>query len=114
MALVGFFQAFKLRRLARLYAARLPGLLVQDYGASETYNDAQITACVRRAKLPEAGLLMARAVYLAEAEFTERYGATQSILRKVFRDSLPVASSAAASSGMAPSQIYQVPDGWSP
>jgi hypothetical protein len=78
-----------MRRLARLYAARLPGLLVQDYGASETYNDAQITACVRRAKLPEAGLLMARAAFLPEAAFTAKYGEDQAPLRQLFKDSLP-------------------------
>ena len=74
MVPAGFFHKFKMRRLARLYAARLPGLLLQDYGASETYNDAQIAACVRRAKLPEAGLPIARAAFLREAEFTQKYG----------------------------------------
>ena len=89
MGLAGFFQRLKMRRLARLYAARLPGLLAQDYGASETYNDTQITACVRRAKLPEAGLRLARAAYLPEAEFTRTYGSGYAVLRQLFTDSMP-------------------------
>jgi hypothetical protein len=65
-------------------------LLVQDYGASETYNDAQITACVRRAKLPEAGLLMARAAFLPAGEFEQKFGNEYATLRKLFKDSVPV------------------------
>ncbi len=93
MVPAGFFRKFKMRRLARLYAARLPGLLVQDYGAGETYSDVQITACVRRAKLPEAGLLLARAVFLPEPEFELKYGTDQAALRELYRNSLPVISS---------------------
>ena len=107
----GFFAKFKLRRLARLYAARLPGLLLQDYGADETYTDAQITACVRRAKLPEAGLLLARAVYLPEQEFTQQYGADQAVLRQLFKHNLPQIPSAPHGGG---GDSAQVPIGWSP
>jgi hypothetical protein len=114
MVPAGFFQRFKMRRLARLYAARLPGLLVQDYGAGESYNDAQITACVRRAKLPEAGLPMARAAFLPEAEFTQKYGADYVPLRKLFKDSLPVSLAAASSNGTTDSGHAQLPLGWSP
>ena len=95
MGLAGFFPRLKMRRLARLYAARLPGLLAQDYGASETYNDTQITACVRRAKLPEAWLRLARAAYLPEAEFEEKCGQDFSVLRKLFNDSMPLVPSSA-------------------
>lgn len=89
MALSVFLQAWRIRRVARLYAVRLPGLLVQDYGASETYNDAQITACVRRAKLPPEGLTIARAAFLPEAEYAEKYGGDQAVLSKLFKESLP-------------------------
>jgi hypothetical protein len=90
MVPAGFFHKFKMRRLARLYATRLPGLLAHDYGTSETYNDVQIMACVRRAKLPEAGLLMARAAYLPKGEFEQKFGAEYAVLRKLFKDSVPV------------------------
>jgi hypothetical protein len=112
MVPAGFFHKFKMRRLARLYAVRLPGLLVQDYGAGETYNDAQITACARRAKLPEAGLLLARAAFLPEVEFTQKYGANYAELHQLFKSSIPLIPSA-PHSGTA-SGGAQVPLGWSP
>jgi hypothetical protein len=113
MVLAGFFQNFKLRRMARLYAARLPALLTQDYGAAETYSDAQITACVRRAKLPEAGVPLARAVFLPEQEFTQKYGAGQAELRKLFKDNQPVIIGAPHSSATG-AGYADVPPGWSP
>lgn len=85
----GFFAKLKMRRVARLYAARLPRRLAQDYGAGETYSDAQIAACARRVKLPEAGLRLARAAYLPEHEFLQKYGAGQAALRALFRENLP-------------------------
>jgi hypothetical protein len=113
MVLAGFFKSFTQRRLARFYAARLPGLLAEDYGASETYSDAQITACVCRAKLPEAGLPLARAAYLPEPVFLEVYGVGQAGLRQLFRNSLPRHVSE-QHSGQSDWGNASVPDGWSP
>jgi len=89
MVPAGFFAKFKMRRMARRYATQLPRLLMQDYGGGEIYTDAQITACVRRAKLPKAGLRLARAAYLPEPEFTQKYGADYALLHQLFEDSLP-------------------------
>ena len=112
MVPAGFFHKFKMRRLARLYAARLPGLLLQDYGAGEFYADAQITACVRRAKLPEAGLRIARAAFLPEAVFTQKYGADYAALHQLFKSSMPLTPLAPHSGGT--DSGAQIPLGWSP
>jgi hypothetical protein len=88
-----FFRSIRVRHTARLYASRLPRQLIDDYGSSETYTEAQITASIRRAKLPEAGLVLAYAEFLPEPEFVAKYGSERLALRQLFRDSLPVVPS---------------------
>ncbi len=66
---MGFFQTYRLNAAAKRYATRLPGQLLRDYGASETYNIAQITSAAERAKLPMAFIALAQATYLPREVF---------------------------------------------
>jgi|GEM_PF-5757755 hypothetical protein len=73
MGLGIFINALRLRSAAKKYARNLGPQLIQDYGANETYNEAQIRAAIRKRKLPEADIKLGFAAFMPEAEFIKRF-----------------------------------------
>jgi hypothetical protein len=64
------FRSLLLRRAARQYARRLPGVLLRGYGAGEFYTAAQIDAAVRQAGLPPRYVAIGYAAYLPGDAFS--------------------------------------------
>ena len=86
-----FFEAFRLRSAAKLYARRLGPQLIHDYGGSDNYNEAQIRAVVRKLKLPERYIRLGFAAFMLEPEFIKLVGNTSnySLLRNLYHRYLP-------------------------
>jgi hypothetical protein len=90
MALAVFLEALRLRSAAKKYARVLGPDLVRDYGASETYNEAQIRAAIRKLKLPEQYAKLGFAAFMTEAEFGElEKGSDYNALHNLYRGFVP-------------------------
>lgn len=87
MGLGIFLDALGLRFAAKKYARRLGPQLIRDYGASETYNEAQIRAAVRRLRLPQHYIKLGFSVFLPESEFINIFKNADdyTLLRNLYR-----------------------------
>jgi hypothetical protein len=87
MGLGTIIEALRLRSAAKKYAARLELRLMRDYGAAETYDEAQIRTAVRHLKLPERYISIGFAAFMTEDQFAKLHGVPgdYGALRKLYR-----------------------------
>ena len=67
--IVSAFARWRLAAAARSYAGKLGPQLTKDYGTSETYTAAQISASVVRAGLPSTYLVVCYAAFMSQDDF---------------------------------------------
>ena len=87
------------RRAARRFARRLPPLMIEGWGASETYTVGQVVAALRSAGLDGAHDTIAYAGLLSEADFLASRASEPGLpyhqARELFVQALPGGSWAA-------------------
>lgn len=74
MPRLGWLQELRRRRAAKIYAARLPAVLAENWGRSSTYTPGQIKAAIKLAHAPLAHVAIAMAAYLEEPAYREVMG----------------------------------------
>jgi hypothetical protein len=87
MGLGPFLDALGIRFAAKKYARSLGPRLIHDYGASETYNEAQIRSAIRKLKLPERHIRLGFSAFMPESEFIKLFENADdyTLLRDLYR-----------------------------